>query len=279
MQTIALYSLKGGVGKTTAAVHVAHAAAQDGLRTLLIDLDPQGSASYALRVRGHARNSTALLESGALTEAIRESDYRGLDVLPAHLAHRRLDRMLLEHKRSKHRLKRMLKPLAASYDLVVLDCPGSLTLLAEAVFRAAGPILVPVIPSPLSASSLERLYGFFEDKGLDPGRLHPFFSMTCARRTVHRIVIESVSAAYPGTLAAQVPSRSAIERMGLERAPVACYAPKTDAARAFAALWTEVRERVLGLPPAAAPTTPSTARSRVRSRPRPRSAARRGVRR
>ena len=100
MSVVAIYNMKGGVGKTTTAVNLSYLAAAAGQRALLWDLDPQAASSFAFRVRprvaGFGKKS---LESGqALAAAIKETDYSNLDLLPADFAYRKLDR-LLDHAR------------------------------------------------------------------------------------------------------------------------------------------------------------------------------------
>jgi cellulose biosynthesis protein BcsQ len=85
MIAVAFYNLKGGVGKTTAAVNVAYLAAAAGQRVLLWDLDPQGASSFILRVRPHVGDirRSAFRGGDTFAEAIKETDYRNLDLLPA----------------------------------------------------------------------------------------------------------------------------------------------------------------------------------------------------
>ena len=95
MKAVAIYNMKGGVGKTTTAVNLSYLAAAAGQRVLLWDLDPQAASSFAFRVQprvaGFGKKS---LEGGELLrEAIKETDYHNLDLLPADFAYRKLDRI------------------------------------------------------------------------------------------------------------------------------------------------------------------------------------------
>jgi len=107
MKIIALYSMKGGVGKTAAAVNLAYCAALDGKSTLLVDIDPQASASYYFRVKpGKKHNVGSLVKGGKkLDKNIRETDFENLDLLPAHLSYRNLDLVLDDLKKARINLE------------------------------------------------------------------------------------------------------------------------------------------------------------------------------
>src|SRR5262249_60273017 len=96
MKILATYNIKGGVGKTSAAVNLSYLAAADGLRVLLADLDPQAAATFLLRVRPRVKGGgTALIRgSRELDKAIKGTDFERLDLLPADLTFRNLDPIL-----------------------------------------------------------------------------------------------------------------------------------------------------------------------------------------
>jgi chromosome partitioning protein len=244
MRVIALWTVKGGVGKTTAAVNLAHCAAGRGLRTLLWDLDPQGSASFSLRVRSRLKGGArALVRKGAgLEPLLRLTDYPNLELLPADFSNRNLDLELEARKQPRRRLAAKLEPLAARFDLALLDCPPSVSLVSEAVVYAADALLVPVVPSTLSLRSLDQVRTLAERRSDLP--VLPFLSMVDRRRRLHREMSERFATGEAGFLRAQVPNSSLAERMGVERAPITATAPSSPVARAFAALWQEVADRM-----------------------------------
>ena len=246
MTTLAIYSNKGGVGKTAAAVNLAYLAAQSGQVTLLCDLDAQGSSTYYFRVKpGIKRKARGLVKGKKqVNESVKSTDYAALDLLPADLSHRNLDVTFDKLKHPTERLRKVLEPLHATYDLLVLDCPPTINLLAENIFTVADIILTPLIPTTLSLLAHEQLLAFFAANGYDTRRVFAFFSMVDGRKRLHRTLIEQARHEFQQVLATTVPHLSHIEQMGLQRAPVPVFAPRSAAAAAYHALWAEVAARI-----------------------------------
>ena len=245
MKILATYNIKGGVGKTSAAVNLGYLAARDGLRVLLADLDPQAAATYLLRVRPRVKGGGEALIRGSreLDAAIKGTDFENLDLLPADFTFRNLDLMLDATKKPTRRLARLLRPLGGYYDVVFLDCPPGISLLSESVLHAADMVLVPIIPTTLSVRTLDQLTDFID--GFDGQRpeVLAFSSMIDRRKRLHREIAERLPADRKDVATTAIPALSMIERMAVERAPVAAFAPRSAAARAYAALWAEVSAR------------------------------------
>ncbi len=250
MIVVATYNIKGGVGKTAAAVNLAYCASRAGHRTLLWDLDPQGAAGFYYRVeRAASDDLERLLErKQGLREAIRGTDYPLLDLLPADLGQRNLDLALNDLKKPTKRLQKLLAPLADDYDLVFLDCAPHLSRVSENVFNAADWLLVPVIPTPLSVRAYRQLRDFGVAGGLAVEKLLPFFSMLDRRRQLHCELVTAFAAEHPEVLRSFIPYTSLVEKMGEQRAPVQAFAASSPGARAFAALWQALCARI-GLAP------------------------------
>src|ERR1700710_2968129 len=159
---VALYNIKGGVGKTSAAVNLAWTAAEEGARVLLWDLDPQGAASYLLRIRPKVRGGGAKLVRGRSDPAalLKGAAPPRLDLLPADFSYRNMDLALDATKRPTEGLSRVLAPIAGANDYVFLDCAPAISLASESVFSAADVLLVPLIPTPLSLRTYDQLRGF-----------------------------------------------------------------------------------------------------------------------
>jgi chromosome partitioning protein len=245
MTVVAAYNIKGGVGKTSVSVNLAWLAAESGARVLLWDLDPQGAATYMLRIKPKIKGGGRKLVHGKTDPAalLKGTDHERLDLLPADFSYRNMDLALDETKRPTQRLARVIGRLAGDYDHVFLDCPPAISLASESVFEAADTLLVPLIPSPLSLRTFEQLREFVAVQVPDPPAILAFLSMTDGRRRLHREVAEQL-AADPDVLETAIPYASDVERMSLHRRALADLAPYGRAGLAYAALWEELRARL-----------------------------------
>ena len=247
MKIIALYNLKGGVGKTAASVNLAYLSARDGNQTLLCDLDPQGSASYYFRIKPPGKfNSSKFLRGGKkLKKNIRGTDYPCLDLLPSDISFRNLDIILNTMKKSRKRLKQILLPLKKDYQYLFLDCPPNITLAAESVFNVSDCLIIPFIPTSLSSVSYQKMTKFFMENKLNMSKLYAFFSMVELRKKMHRDIMKNISAVEKSFLSCYIPYIAEIEKMGLRREPVVHSAPKSKSALAYEQLWREIKNKCL----------------------------------
>jgi chromosome partitioning protein len=251
MKVLATYNLKGGVGKTATAVNVSYLAARDGLSTLLWDLDPQGAATFTFRIKPRVKGGSKALvgRSTPLARAIKGTDFDGLDLVPADFSYRNMDLHLDAGKKPVRRLRRLLAPLAGEYDVVILDCPPSISLVSESIMDASDLLLVPLIPATLSLRTFGQLHEFLTDFDGRAPQVLGFFSMVDRRKRMHREIVASPPLAGRGASIAKtaIPALAIIERMGEVRAPVTASAPRSVAAMCYADLWSEVRA-TLSLP-------------------------------
>lgn len=244
MRVIASYNLKGGVGKTTAAVNLAYLSAAQGHRTLIWDLDPQGAATYLFRVRPRVKGGSPKLVRGSrpMLDAVKATDFANLDLLPADFTYRHMDIDLNGRPKPQRTLRRLLGPLRHEYDFVFLDTPPSLSLVSENVIRASDTLLVPLIPTVLSVRTFDQLAGFVRDLDGSKPVVRGFFSMVDRRRTLHREILSTLPTERSDMSTIAIPSASAVEQMAVRRAPLMAFAPRSPAAIAFDDLWREVSD-------------------------------------
>lgn len=245
MKTIALFNIKGGVGKTTSAVNLAYLAAQSGMRTTLWDLDPQGCAGWYLGIDDADKEKRAAkLIEGKLTpqELSLPTRHENLSVVPSDLSARKLDLLLAEHGTGKNYVKSLLKSLDGEHDLAVLDCAPALSNTAEQIFNAVDLLLVPLIPTPLSLRAYEQLTEFVAKKKWGGLKVVPFFTQVDRRRKIQSELIESRKKRFPESFKSYIPYASALEQMGVQRAPITVFASSSPAGLGYWLLWAEVKK-------------------------------------
>ena len=159
MNIIAIANQKGGCGKTTTAINLAASLGEKGLRTLLIDADPQGHASLGIGQR--LQEEPGLYEVFALdfpiSKAIIQDVCEGVDLIPATISLAAIEHVLAGMPQRERQLHNHLETLGTTYDYVIIDCPPALGLLSINAIRAANRILVPIDMSLFAIDGIERL--------------------------------------------------------------------------------------------------------------------------
>jgi cellulose biosynthesis protein BcsQ len=241
MITFALYNLKGGVGKTASAINLAYLAAADEFKTLVWDLDPQGSSSFYLKAREQKNISQQLFTDDLLpTDVIQSTEFEKLFILPADISARNSDLLLSELRRSRRKLASMITSVKRDYDVLFLDCPPGISLLHENIFAAADWILIANIPTTLSIRSFETVKQYFEENELDTKKIKCFFSMVDIRKNLHHDVMHEF---YRDKLFFKnyIPYLSDVEKMGTHQNPIFEFANSSYAAQCFRDLWREIK--------------------------------------
>lgn len=160
MSTIALINNKGGVGKTTTAIHLADGLSRAGKNVLLVDLDAQASASLALGCeRGDLEPSigTVLYEDEPVEDVVRQAPGANVDLLTGSESLKNADVRLAGEYGRERLLDDALDPLKENYDVIFLDCPPSLSLLPINAIVASEWFIVPVEPHYLALEGIGSL--------------------------------------------------------------------------------------------------------------------------
>ena len=240
MAVVAIYSTKGGVGKTTFATSLAWCSSAISRRhTLLWDLDPSGGSAFMYGIEPRKKRAASALFSmdAAPAKLVRPTEFAKLDVLPADESLRALDSQLLKIGKAK-RIAKLTDGLAKNYDRIILDTPPVMNEVSAQVIRAADLVIVPLPPSPLSHRAFDQVVGEVKGAGKKHPPILPVLSMIDMRRSLHRDARKD-HADWP-----VIPLASAIEQSAVRQRPVGSFDPRSPAAKAFSQLWTAIERKL-----------------------------------
>ncbi len=252
IQTIPIINNKGGVGKTTTTVNLAAGLGQAGHRVLVVDLDSQGSASFALGIdREDLTPSTASVLFGEQppSQIARSTQVENVDVLTGSLRLADIEPQLSSAKGREKRLAQGLSEVEDQYDTILIDCAPSTSLLTINALVAADAFIIPVSPSYLSLEGVVSLGEVVRNVRRSIGEAAPVLGvlLTMVQREDRetKAIINEVREHYGG----KVFDTEIREDAALEKAPtlgqsIFDYAPDSQGAREYQSFVDEVIERL-----------------------------------
>lgn len=205
MNTIAIANQKGGCGKTTTAINVSAALAATGRRVLLIDLDPQGHASFGLRASNLPTDKSIYYVLTDSPEKRRSLDScianvsRNFDIVPSTIQLSTLEQEFKGKEDAVSELYRVLSSSPSTYDYIMIDCPPSLGFLTFNALRAADQVIVPIDMSAFTLMGVGKLLGVLELIKMKIGhvpRLNALATLFDIRTTYSQSVLEEVKAFF-----------------------------------------------------------------------------------
>jgi chromosome partitioning protein len=235
---IAVYNIKGGVGKTSTTINLAYNAAKNS-KVLIWDLDPQGASTFYLEKKVKNRNLISKVEKKGVEKYIKETNFKNIDLIPADLSIKNLDKYLENDKLLKNLLKEI-----KGYKYIFIDSPPTLSPISQNIFKASDVILIPTIPTTLSVRTYNQIINYFKGY-ISKRKILTFISMMDKRKNIHKDISKKIlNLPKKQVLETIIYNSSIIERMGEYIAPVEVFAPKSESAKLYQKLWKELEERI-----------------------------------
>jgi chromosome partitioning protein len=249
----AIYNPNGGVGKTTTAVNVAAVLARMGRSVLLVDLQPDMNASISVGVRpSDSRPSMedVLLNRHAAADAVRPvAAIRNLHLLTGAPGLMHMDDSLKHVRQPERRLADAIRPLASTFDAIVLDSPAGYSRLSHSVPLAADHLVVPIRADYLSLESLAHFLRWYRDRRATGKATANVAGILLThvdhRRQATREIIEIIRAHNRrGVFTVEIPEDPRAAEAPSHGIPLVAYAPRSKASTAYRRFTDELLARI-----------------------------------
>jgi chromosome partitioning protein len=258
MPIVTFLNQKGGVGKTSTCHHLGGALARMGRRVLLVDNDPQSSLSQGLLGSNEARAIDPSTSIAAIyrgddpypEQVIRPGVVEGIDLLPGHRLLNTWNCHFTDSEPVERQLalKTFLRPVASSYDWIMIDCPPNLLLCSWSSLVASDGLVVPLQPEDYGAQGVVDVQESLASvkAGFNPSLvlLGYLITMSTRRRTVHKLFEETLRTLYGSSVfETVVPEAADFPEAIMARLPVGDYKPRSAASKTMRDLAVEIESR------------------------------------
>jgi chromosome partitioning protein len=239
---VSVINQKGGVAKTTTSINVAAGWANSGKKILLIDLDPQSSATKAIFGDQEFDNTIydVLINRLAPEDAVVKSESFGIDVIPSEILLSGVDIQIAANFGREKILRQKLDSLRKKYDYILIDCPPSLGLLTVNALMASKEIIIPICPEYFSIKGIELILDTLKNIRIGLDHRIDVKGIVITRYKDRRItnqIIEQIKLAYGLKIFNDfIPDNIVVEEAHHKHIPVTKYAPSSKASKAYDAL-------------------------------------------
>lgn len=243
---VSVINQKGGVAKTTTSINVASSWAKEGKKVLLIDLDPQASATHAMFGDRDFDNTIydVLVNRADPKDAIIRSESFDVDVIPAEILLSGVDIQLAAHFGRERILKKSLETIKKKYDVIIVDCSPSLGLLTVNALMASKDVIIPICPEYFSLKGIELILETINNLRTGLGHKVEVRGIVITRYRNRKVTNDVISRVQKEiglrVFKNYIPDNISVEEAHHRHTPVHKYAPSSKGAKAYDALSKEL---------------------------------------